>query len=450
MDNFQDQFTDQAIAQFTTLLSQRTGINLETLNHVNIKEIIIRHIKSFQTQGLEELYIKIIQDPQLFNHLIESIVIPETSFFRHAASFTFLKQYCLEQSVKKSTFRILSVPCSTGEEPYSIAITLLEAGIPSSKITIDAFDISEVAIAKAMEGKYKKYAFRSSSSVMEQYQLKKYFDQRDEFYLIRPEIKSLVNFKQGNLMGSDFLAFYPEYDIIFCRNVLIYFSDLARRQVVQKLYQLLSDQGLLFIGYAEMIFISAEYFKSLHFPQAFAYRKEKKQIISKATTKTSIKTNLPTKQTPSEQQRNLNQKKLTSSLENIKGKIPENLSPPGSLSTKPQYLNQDQGKTVNKLSSIRQLANQGALSAALEACQNYIKEYPTDAGGYLLIGEIYQAKNLDLDAYGAFKKALYLNPECTDSLTHLIFLSEQQSNFKQAHRYRQRLLSKALDEKIDS
>jgi chemotaxis protein methyltransferase WspC len=259
---------------------------------------------------------------------------------------------------------------------------------------------------------------------------------------------------------------------------------------LHKLYQSLSEQGLLFIGYAETNFINPEHFNPLGVPHAFVYEKRAKSMMFQSNFANNPKTILP--KTPQQSlhksiNHDLHYKKLTASMQILTNnssnpsknltdashrasnqpnkqinkttnKAAKKLNLGSTLAksnqknapTKTKILGQelDQGKS-ERLFYVRQLANQGELNAALAACQQYIKDYQTDAGGYLLLGEIYQALNLDLEAYTAFKKALYLDPECTDSLTHLIFLSEQQRNYEQAERYRQRLQSKTTNSGLD-
>jgi chemotaxis protein methyltransferase WspC len=445
---------DKLCTAIEHLVSQKTGIDLAIISGIDVANVIQRLLGTLQIAKLEAYYHSLLEDPATFSKLIESLVIPETSFFRHPAAFDFLKTYCLQQRHQKKIFRILSVPCSTGEEPYSMAIALLEAGFLPQQISIDAFDISQDALDKAKQGIYKKYAFRSVDAEYDQYYLQKYFDQQNNLYFIKQEVKDIINFQIGNLVEPNFLLTPHLYDVIFCRNVLIYFNQTARRFVLKKLHRALVDQGLLFIGYAETNFIDNHDFQVLSIPHAFTYAKKSYQLSLEQTlnqltfpklSPTPLKkTDLPTALSRSSYRlRTLPSRHIFPlPLSSFKNKTPSTNSSQqqGDRRTNKKIVNVSKN-SLQGLENIRQLADQNQLDLALEQCQEFIQENPTEAQAYLLLGEIYQAKNQDLSAKITYKKALYLNSKCEETITHLILLSEQLQEFSQAERYRERLKS---------
>jgi len=324
------------------------------------------------------------------SELVEEIVVPETWFFRDRQPFEYLKSYISNYKISRP-LQILSAPSSTGEEAYSIAITLLEIGLTSAHFCIEAIDISKNAILKAERGLYKKNSFRGEDFVERQ----KYFQKIGEEYQLSPEIRKTVVFKQKNLLNfSEFKD--SKYDIIFCRNLLIYLDPVIANQIMNLLARLLKPDGILFVGSAETSQVPLDQFVSLRQPFTFAYQK----VTPKATaSKTSQKKPQP----------------------------------------RPSVTISSQQTSKVDLNIARELANQGKLTEAIHLCQVYLKESSLNAEGYLLLGEIYQALSKDSQAREYFQKALYLNPNHHQALTHLILLKEQQGATREVQVLKKRL-----------
>ena len=143
--------------------------------------------------------------------------------------------------------RALSVPCSTGEEPYSIAMTLLDAGLSSEKFQIDAIDISAHLLDIARLGMFGSNSFRGSELKFRN----QYFQKTDAGFRLCDRVRQCVKFEQGNVLEERFRFGSEPYDFIFCRNLLIYFYNEAQGQALKSLRQLLTADGLLFVGSAE-------------------------------------------------------------------------------------------------------------------------------------------------------------------------------------------------------
>ncbi|TAF07299.1 MAG: protein-glutamate O-methyltransferase CheR, partial [Nostocales cyanobacterium] len=196
-------------------------------------------------------YLQILhKSSQEFDELVELIVVPETWFFRDHQTYEALINYVRSQLLNKSSFsklRLLSIPCSTGEEPYFMAMALLDLGLLPNQFHIDAVDISQKAIAKARKAFYSRNSFRGNHLDFQN----RYFRFTDKGYELCDKVKNSVNFSQGNLLDPRLLLDKMPYDIIFCRNVLIYFDDSGRKNTLQNLHRLLKNQGLLFVGASE-------------------------------------------------------------------------------------------------------------------------------------------------------------------------------------------------------
>lgn len=260
-------------AAIETLLQQKIGLNAKTIGSSTINKSIHRRMSNCSLSDLTT-YLKLLQtSTKELDALIEEIVVPETWFFRDRKPFEFLSQYVKNEwlSIRRNQpLRILSVPCSTGEEPYSIAITLLEAGLTSKNFCIDAVDISKKSLYRAQHGIYSQNSFRGCTAAFQ----KQYFTQIENSYHLDQTIINSINFIAGNLLDPQFLITKKPYHIIFCRNLLIYLEQSARKQVIQVLNQLLNNQGLLFLGHSETGQVLSSDFVPVRYPAAFAFRKK--------------------------------------------------------------------------------------------------------------------------------------------------------------------------------
>ncbi len=268
------------------LLRQRIGLNPQSVGAGTISRAIKKGMRSIGSQTFSDYLCHLKNSPEQFDALVESVVVPETSFFRNRASFSFLRQWVSREwsLVKKENtariLRVLSLPCSTGEEPYSIAITLLEEGLLMDEFHIDGIDISLLALTRAKQGIYSPYAFRRQGYRSDD----KYFDlgipkeskqtnRAARRYFLVDAVRKKVNFCQGNVLSPQLLSDQQSYDVIFCRNLLIYFDQEARDRTLAKLDSLLRPDGLLFLGYAETSLIDSHRYRPVPYPDTFAYYK---------------------------------------------------------------------------------------------------------------------------------------------------------------------------------
>ncbi|MEM9541962.1 MAG: CheR family methyltransferase [Cyanobacteria bacterium P01_E01_bin.42] len=378
-----------------TLLSQKIGLNADSLGEKVLTQIILREMKVLGFANIDTYWQYLSSSAAALERLVEASVVPETSFFRNPDSFDYLRRYILAQHDRRS-WRILSVPCSTGEEPYSIAMTLLQVGLPPQSFQIDGVDISTIALAKADRGIYDCSSFRKSAARWAN-NVRQYFQGDGRYYCMGKEARSQIRFYRGNLADVRGLRTCLPYDIIFCRNLLIYLNDSARDRALNNLYRLLLPDGLLLVGHAETRQIDTQRFSPVRVPHTFAYRRRSHPI-------------------------------------------PRACSPP--LSSLPAPLPSVEipaSQPAPTLAEIRALADRGSLLDAWEQCDRYLQEHPTDGGAYLLLGVIYQARGEDNLAELAFQKALFLDPHCEETLVHLLLLSQQKGNLSAVRRLQQRL-----------
>ncbi|MDH4944287.1 CheR family methyltransferase [Sulfurimonas sp. C5] len=200
---------------------------------------------SYGIYSYNELLEKISHDEDLKQDLINRLTTNETFFYRE---FNQIAE--LVSLIKQDTHpvRILCAPCATGEESYSIAIALLEAGVPKTKFTIMGIDINSEAIEKAKEGIYRERNVRNLSDEIRQ----RYFTQHGDMFHLTPEIKSLIEFKIFNIFEENFKKL-EKFDYIFSRNMLIYFDMQTKQKAVKILESMRKDQAKkIFFGHADL------------------------------------------------------------------------------------------------------------------------------------------------------------------------------------------------------
>jgi chemotaxis protein methyltransferase WspC len=415
--------------EIEALLRQKIGLNPDSIGSRSILRAVKKGMRTGKMQGLSDYLQGLQTSPALFESLVESIVVPETSFFRNRASFVFLRQWIAQEWPErlserlperlpeksperpaKRQLRVLSVPCSTGEEPYSVAIALLEEGLSLDDFHIDAVDISTLAIATAKAGVYSPYAFRRQTYRSDD----KYFAlgthegttrkrSAQRYYLSEP-VRQKIAFSQGNILEPTFLANRQPYDIVFCRNLLIYFDKDARDRTTTFLHRILRPNGLLFVGYAETGLIDSTLYRSVPYPQTFAFRKRSPNELARASKAIDLD-----KQAASWQR------------------------PPLKAETIPL------SDSIDSLLSARQFADKGAITQAVELCDRYLLHYPANAQAHLLRGELYQAVDNYAAATACFEKAIYLDPQLSEALTHLMLMKEAAGDFKAVAVMRDRL-----------
>lgn len=237
-----------------TLLRQKIGLDASSIGSRTIARSVERRQAICGLPSKSSYLHRLQTSPQELEALIEAVVVPETWFFRDKEPFVCLSQYVKTEWMPNSgVLRVLSVPCSTGEEPYSIAITLLDSGLTPTQFCIDAVDISKQALFKAKQAIYSRKSFRGGSL-----QAGRYFQEIENGCEVRPFVRETVNFMHGNILKPSFLS-ARKYQIIFCRNLLIYLESKARIEALQALDYALAPRGLLFVGSAETSQIAAQH-----------------------------------------------------------------------------------------------------------------------------------------------------------------------------------------------
>lgn len=266
--------SDHELSEIRMLIEERTGICFDESRERFFSTRVREHLRAKGFQRGTDLLRNMRKSNVEYEALLERLLTQETSFFRYPGVYeAFEKRVLPELHVKKfwknpRSLRIWSAGCSTGEEPYSIAITIADSlsFADSWNVEILATDVGRQALKHAERGVY---AGRSIASVSEK-QLASHFSGVDGGQQIKPRLRKMVSFAQMNLASPVYLG---RMDAIFCMNVLIYFSEEHRRAVVQRFYETLEPGGYLFLGHSESISKMPVKFQAIVLNDCILYRK---------------------------------------------------------------------------------------------------------------------------------------------------------------------------------
>lgn len=267
--------SEELFRLFRDFIQNQCGIYFKDTNKFLLERRIVQRIKALQLQSFEQYYYYLTYDPkasQEIDYLFDVITTNETYFFREQKQLkAFIEEIVPEILSKKGKIRIWSAGCSSGEEPFTIAMLLNEYNyFQKASIDIFASDLSQDAISKARKGIYKENSFRNCP----EYFKKKYFEEISPgTYKIKDEIKEKVSYGKLNLLDTSRIYLLGYLDVIFCRNVIIYFDEESKKKVVEMFYDRLYPQGFLLLGHSESLITLSTKFKLRHLKNDMVYQK---------------------------------------------------------------------------------------------------------------------------------------------------------------------------------
>jgi chemotaxis protein methyltransferase CheR len=274
--------TGEQFLQLRDFIYEKSGIYFADSKKSLLENRLTFRLKAYNFTDYDKYYYLLKYDPQAAKELralYDTITTNETSFFRSPPQIEAFQDKAVpdvmarRQKAGEKALRLWSAGCSTGEEAYTLGIVLkevLKESLREWDIKIYASDISEKALRSAKQAAYNEYALRTVPTDIRQ----KYFKADSGQFVIMDEIRNLVELQFLNFMDSQRVQLMKGFDIIFCRNVLIYFDDAARKKFVAQLYDNINPGGYLFIGHSESLHNITRAFKLVHFPGALGYKKE--------------------------------------------------------------------------------------------------------------------------------------------------------------------------------
>ncbi len=267
-----DLLTDSQFDEYRKLIYNASGITFSETNRSILDSRLKERLREKQMTDIMEYYKLVISDQQEFKVFLDSITTNLTRFFRNQPHFDALINYVIPHVIENKkktgdhTIRIWSAGCSTGEEPYTIAM-LLKDKLPAPY----TFEImaSDISLKSLMVGQQGFYPTARTTGIPQNY-LDKFFTKNEKGYQVKPELMQTIRFDYHNLRNA---GTTNNLDIIFCRNVLIYFDEAAQKATIDNFYKVLAKQAYLFIGHSESLFGMDTKFEFLKTEWACLYQK---------------------------------------------------------------------------------------------------------------------------------------------------------------------------------
>ncbi|WP_096725508.1 CheR family methyltransferase [Paraburkholderia acidicola] len=422
--------------RFVNWLSSETGIDASSLGVNAFGRAVLERVRATQHDELPEdvaldaYWLLLNLSPEERQALVESLVVPETWFFREREAFAALVRLAHERlaSAPARVLRVLSAPCSSGEEPYSAAMALLDAGIDPARFIVDAVDISGQAIERAQRAVYGRNSFRGHALEFRA----RHFDETAEGWQLHERVQRTVQFTQGNLFGPSQRADI-RYDFIFCRNVLIYFYRDAQDRAIRLLDAQLADGGTIFVGPAETGLMMRHALTSARIPLAFAFQRmpaDEKNLIG-GTTRADQWFALSAGAPDDGAVQSLVPIARTTTLKPVTARP----APPPFAASRPSEIAarsaaarasapraSTSAPASSGLAEAHRLADAGLLGEAERLVRTFIDGHQPEAEAFYLLGLIADARGEGTQAVDFYRKALYLAPAHYEALTHLAVL----------------------------
>ncbi|PKL50117.1 MAG: hypothetical protein CVV42_03770 [Candidatus Riflebacteria bacterium HGW-Riflebacteria-2] len=271
------------IDRIRELVHNYSGIILERVTSRNVDKKIQNQMKNFGVNRADD-YIIILEgfehNSKAMDDLIAELTVSESYFFRNPIQFEYILETLLPELYKRNgssmPIRVWSAGCSRGEEAYSLAMTMrcFQRQHPDVRFTINAGDINAKNLAAAREAVYGKRSLREKLTAFEErfgFELGERNEKGD--CTVSDTLKEMVTLQKLNLKNIRGLNCLAGSDIIFCRNVLIYFDEHLRAQLAEKFYQCLNPGGVVFLGESECFSGTSDYFELVNYKKTYAYRK---------------------------------------------------------------------------------------------------------------------------------------------------------------------------------
>jgi chemotaxis protein methyltransferase CheR len=269
--------SSEEVERFCDFLYRRTGLSFSEGKRYFIDRRLRERISATGSSSFQAYFSLLRADADHeIEFLINSFTVNETYFYREDHQLRCMTSNLLgaiaRQRQPGSTIRIWSIPCSTGEEPYSIALWLMEnwPQVDNYNIEIVGSDIDTRALKAAAEGIYGDRALMRLSRVIVDRYFKPVADRKHE---IDEGLRNSIEFTRANVIDPKDMARYRDFDLIFCRNVLIYFDDASRRQAAENLYDCLRPGGYICLGHSESMIRISSLFGVCRFADAIVYQK---------------------------------------------------------------------------------------------------------------------------------------------------------------------------------
>lgn len=400
----------RSASDFEGLLQETIGLSSATVGGSLIRHALTRRMAACALPDLDAYWAYLKQNPDERQELIDGVVVPETWFFRDGEAFAAMTTHLRTLRRGDGPFRLLSLPCSTGEEPYSMAMALFDAGFTPGDFSVEAVDVSTRNLAYAERAIYGRNSFRGAELAFRE----RHFEPHDGGFRPLEIIRRQVRFSLGNLLDPSSFAGRQPFDVVFCRNLLIYFDRETQGRALARLGAMLAADGLLLVGPGESGLPSLHGYASARRPKAFAF--------VKATAAAAVP------DAPAERERAVLLRAPRRSA------LPSKADRRGSPPTRP-FARQVAAASAPApdpapldLATVRAAADAGRFAEAREVAERHVAQSGPTAEALYLIGLTYDAQDDAPQATAHYRKALYLAPDHREALAHLRLLLRRQGD----------------------
>ncbi len=405
-----------AFAPFKALVHQRCGLHLEGLAEARL----FRAVASLQaftgltdtTQLLGQLH----RDPALFDQFVSQLTVNETYFCREPDALNWLVNTYLPErlAAEQPPLSIFSAGCSSGEEPYSVAMMLFERFGERAKalFTLTGGDLDHQVLTKARQAVYGGMAFRALSPDFKA----RYFSPYQDRYKLHESLRQWVTFRPFNLLSADESSAGGPFNVILFRNVSIYFDQQTRRRIHQQLSQLLAPNGILLCGVTETLGNDLGVFELVEAQGVFYFRHAEQLPTVPAAPLQPFLSTMDNKADESIGDGESANKKLALASS-------ADLAPEASL--EPAAENERPDSITQQLHTAHQLLDQNAFNDAAALLEALLKQQPWLIDALVLAGLVARWQQQPNQAYDYFKRAIYVAPECWPAHFYLAELYRQ-------------------------
>jgi chemotaxis protein methyltransferase WspC len=449
--------------RFFHYLRDRIGLDVASVGAPMIERAVQQRCAASASASLHAYWQLLNQSATEQQALIEAVIVPETWFFRYPESFVALAGLARKRVMDLKgarPLRLLSLPCSTGEEPYSIAMSLLDAGLCPQQFQVEGVDISPLSIARAMSAHYGRNSFRGADLAFRE----RHFTATAGGYQLDPLVCGQVRLQAGNILDPQLLRAEQPYDFVFCRNLLIYFDVPTQQRVFDVLKGLTGEEGALFIGPAEGSLLARMGMRPIGIAQSFAFVRAEPPRVRPAAAR------MPVSSVNGRPGPFAGKPGVYKGRDGMEGGAGPFATKPGAykggdgmeggtgfIAAKPgTYRGRGVGAeparegglpaptvpqhddAIALLARITALANEGNTHMAREACTQYLRAHAPSAQVFYWLGLLSDVGGNTLEAQGFYRKALYLQPQHPEALAHLAMLLAAQGDAAGARRLQDR------------
>ena len=388
------------LTEFADLLKRVMGLDAASIGTPAIERAVQQRLAACGLKDTGAYLERVCASADELQELIEAVIVPETWFFRDREAFAALARLGCDEWLRKhpeGVLRVLSLPCSTGAEPYSMAMALLDAGFPAARFRIDALDISARALTHARRAVFGRNSFRGGELDFRE----RHFTPAGAGWQVTEAVRNQVEFRQGNLLDTYLQPETENYDVFFCRNLLIYFDRATQDRAIATLTRLLAPKGWLFVGPSETGLLLSHAFVSAKVPLAFAFRQAGAALPEPLANGHPA----PRRAPPTRVVTPAREMPFSSFMVRTSTAIAE---PPAKLNT--------------GIDHAIQLADQGRLVEAAKECETHLHAHGPSAKAFYVMGLVRDASGSHAEAAEFYRKALYLDPQHHEALVQLAFL----------------------------